>query len=400
MFSFLKRHKTKLKVGALVATATGGYYLYRRFKPMIDEIQTQIKMIKQMEESKQESDKQMVEKQLDHNLRVGHVTTRTFSKKLKKHLAGRFDLEGLRASMSKSKDKKRTEDDHKQWQTFKLWGFSRSFAAVYSVCLLNMLVTIQLTIMSRYVMEDSEQPSAVKSAQERVNTTFLGLSTFFKEQGVALLCEDVLNAITAVLADWPLNKECTLEDIEGAFADVAASLGQHTDANIHRYLWPPGEDVAALLGQVEPSPAAKAEHVMVDQDFKSGGPLHKQDSDVVTGKDRLAAMIEETRVILHSASMQQLSSAVLSAGVDVLLESIKASYAAVAQSKSTVPLANVMVWSTKLFGSLLPEDSTQAADSPLFDKLADLGSTRDFCSVIFLPLEQTLQKLESQPPRT
>lgn len=223
MLQTLRNHKKKLYFGGIVGAAIGGYYAYQKVRPIVDMIREQMKMMKTLEQSSAEQEKQSICTQLDHNLRVGQVTLKNFSKKMKKQIKERFDVDGLRATMSKAKGK-RTDEDYKQWEQFKLWGFSRTLAAMYAASLLNLLIKVQLSIVSRYVLTDSNQTQSNKAAAEIINKKFLSFSSYAQGEGLERLCGDVYTLVEGALAEWPLDRDCTLKDVQNLLGGIKTSF--------------------------------------------------------------------------------------------------------------------------------------------------------------------------------
>jgi hypothetical protein len=92
------------------------------------------------------------DKGFGNSLQVAKTTMQGITAELHIKLANLLDVSKAKANLRKksANDAKRTSEDLVYWERFKNVVFSRTFAAVYNVSIINMLVHLQISIVQRY----------------------------------------------------------------------------------------------------------------------------------------------------------------------------------------------------------------------------------------------------------
>lgn len=414
---FMGRHKRKILGGTAVAVGVGGYMAYRKYWPMIQEFRAQLEMIRNLEEQTQSDDSARhaaLQQQLANNLRVGDLTLRNFSHKIRQQLQARFPVQDLRKQMSKGK--KKSEKDYALWEKFKIWGFSRTIASLYALVLTNTMIKVQVNLFSRYVMVEDKQIASV-------NERYLGFAEHFQTIGLDVLCDDVEAAVTEVMKSYPLSSRINHDTLTKIITDVLAKL-QETFFHIDSLL-PPAQlvtkqinDFVSTIALAPPSPSPNHSLALASpsQDpttaltatpnandhnapFSPGpgeGEAKQATDPRQEAEERLTRMLDETRVLFQSDAFKQLFESILDATTPTLTHHLQLAWADRASKVATpsqlanpVPMANVIIRATKAFSTLLPS-SEQMAASPLFTALSSTDDIQEFCSIIFLPMSDTL----------
>jgi hypothetical protein len=115
-----------------------------------DDFQSAMKFIEEME--KNQPRLTAWDKGFGNSLLVVKTTMQGITAELHIKLANLLDVSKAKANLRKksASDAKRTSDDLVYWERFKGVVFSRTFAAIYNVSIINMLVHLQISIVQRY----------------------------------------------------------------------------------------------------------------------------------------------------------------------------------------------------------------------------------------------------------
>jgi hypothetical protein len=98
---------------------------------------------------------------------------------------------------------KRDVAELKVWDDLKVWGFARTLATVYALCLQNLLTKIHLSLAARYVLVEesvSTDPNHKRLCDHINRQYFSVLSQHTHTKGLKRLCQHLEKAITQVLA--------------------------------------------------------------------------------------------------------------------------------------------------------------------------------------------------------
>ena len=87
-----------------------------------------------------------------NSLQVSKTTLQGITAELHIKLSNLLDVGKAKSNLRKksANDSKRTSDDLVYWERFRNVVFSRTFSAIYTVSIINMLVHLQVSIVQRY----------------------------------------------------------------------------------------------------------------------------------------------------------------------------------------------------------------------------------------------------------
>jgi len=444
---FVGRHKKKVLGGSAIALGLGGYYVYKKVKPIIDDIRKQIKLMESLEGQRNNDKparKQMLAQRFQHSMKVGDVTLRSFLAQTREQLTREFDLDLLRSKMKKKEgnEKERTEADFAQWDTFKLWGFARSFSAVYCVCLLNALIKIQLSIVSRYVLTDSAAFPNVESRAglDAVNKRFFALSEYAQTKGLAKLSQLCLAVVTQVMSRWQLGMMCSAQEMQEMISEIRRGVefklksadrafsppsmeeskeeGPQED-DLVSFLFPPWADLEAQIAREFAASESAASSASASASTSALTPSPSTLGSTASGAAvvgdsspqsarfaviRFAEMVAEAKMILTSKDFSNAVQSSFSCAFELVASEMQivfkpkaaakdpaaaAAAAAPADVPVPAPFPNVMIRMAKLFNIVYPE-SAESPPTALMQSLAALKPLMDVCSVVYMPLEISL----------
>eukprot|EP00456_Euglypha_rotunda_P041929 TRINITY_DN32613_c0_g1_i3.p1 TRINITY_DN32613_c0_g1~~TRINITY_DN32613_c0_g1_i3.p1 ORF type:complete len:231 (+),score=29.48 TRINITY_DN32613_c0_g1_i3:43-735(+) len=164
-YDFAQRHKKKILVAGVCGTAAAGYVLYSKVKDLVP----MLKDVYQRAQSQQKiAAQQLLNARFEHNFRVARVTVSDFALRLRNQLNTTFNITELQ---KKLKTGQGGQHDLANWHEFRVQAMTRTLSALYSLCFVNLLIKIQLSIVSRYMFHDAQQRSK-QGEQVRPDTTF------------------------------------------------------------------------------------------------------------------------------------------------------------------------------------------------------------------------------------
>ena len=455
--AFLSRHKRTLMVATAVGASSVAALAYVRFKPMYDQIRAELRAMERLTADMQsgEGAQQELLHRFNHNLAVCDQTLRKFVAQAKVDIAARFDVVAIRAqikrtslapshptasssfsssssssapaapSASEEQSARERAHDLAKWNEFKLSGFSRTLTAMYCATLLHALVKVQLSIVSRYVLQE-QQPPQLKdrsalggvavlglAMSEEVNRAYFGLSEWGQQDGLRRLGDVVEEAVTAEMTRWELNASCTVEDIQMIIvhirhrvdAAVAARSRTADDDSVPvaaappslpssaspflSFLYPPTAVIESKLDAMEPQLREAARTAISAASPTAPLPTASPGALTALASSRLYEMAAETLSVLHSETFAQAVESSLSSAFDLLLSSL---LSALPSGGAAMPFASVMVKSMKLFDTLLPD-----AGGGLYDVLSGNVQVRQMCEVIFFPMDEHGRNVVNAP---
>jgi hypothetical protein len=374
---------------------------------MIDDFRAQLKMLKDMEKTmskagcgEMRAQKKVLMERLTNNMRVGDVTLKNFMGAIQLEVEVAFDMDTLRRGMSKSKGQgqERGAEELEQWERFKLWGFARTISAAYLISLLHLLIKVQQSVVSRYMLVAVAAPESDQMMATRVNKKFLSYAEHAQKGGAALLCRDVLEAVTAVLGEQDLKEAFTPEKFEACIADIQARFRAKCEheGGLFAYVFAPTDtaDAAALNEMAEAERHVKEAALELDRE----GALQTEaeiEAEAVAADARARArspgeclleMVAETKAVLGTAGCCNTLGDSLEDVFGSLLAEARNAWMVKGETKPEVAFASTMVKFIKQYGSILCPDMQQSQAAAL---LAGQEGVTALCSVIFFPLEVT-----------
>lgn len=162
--SAISHHRRTVQLLCAISAVGGSYYLYKRFKPLYTSLRNDLKMMekitREMAQSEAESQQVQLLQRFVHNLQVSDVTLRNFSSQIRLDLIQRYDVDQVRKKLAASKGQAKGSEELQLWSEFTVISYTRTIATIYAIALLNTLIKVQLSVVSRYVVHVSANLSA------------------------------------------------------------------------------------------------------------------------------------------------------------------------------------------------------------------------------------------------
>jgi len=104
----------------------------------------------------------------------------------------------------------------------KIQTFTRTISALYSVCLMNLFLRVQVNILGRYLYLNSSGSSSEEEVPitAEIQQKYLAFADHFVERGVKDLTSFLQEKVEAEMASWPLTKQCGVEDLLHLLKDI------------------------------------------------------------------------------------------------------------------------------------------------------------------------------------
>lgn len=395
--AMLWEHKKKV---AVVAVAAGGYFAYTKIRPMVQEVRDMFKMMEKMEEEMKggpAARQQAAAQRFAHHMRVSNQTLRELSvRNSRPRLEEHFGVAAIRAGL------KGADGSHNLalWDQFKEAGLARSVAAVYATCLLDAVMKIQLSVISRHVLVDGEEGSS------EANRCFMGVFQHAQGAGLVELAGVVREVVRDASSQLSLGTQVTFSDVATLLGDVRVGVerrlglldraaGGPPPAFLDLVFPPPGALEVPAEPERPPQPPAAASDdplAAMAAAAASAGP-----SQQLSSRAKLAEMVEECRLLLLTESFARALGSSLNAAFGAVLERLQAVFqrAAAAAAASgaggegapaVVAFAKVMMRTTTLFDQMLPPGQGAAdgdSSSFLFRVLEEAEPVADLCRVVY-----------------
>lgn len=252
--------------------------------------------------------------------------------------------------------------------------------------------------------------------QEAVNKFFLATTEFALTEGLHQLAERVLTATSRVLNKYDLMTPVSLDMLQTSVTDIRSSLEsvlfasspEDTDLVTTRR---GGRTISLSLSEEKAPerfecnkcdshsplgvsflafvfPPASQTSYAIDVEFTlpESVPERAREITLLRCQQRLHSMVNETRHLLHSASVEK----ILQESIGVLGAGLLADWATVFEGKTNaqgcLPFAKAATPLVKSLGVYLPEQGT----SPWVTKLSELTSLHELLSLVYLPLDHVL----------
>ncbi|XP_029452377.1 peroxisomal biogenesis factor 3 [Rhinatrema bivittatum] len=212
-WNFLKRHRRKL---LFVGAAAGGVYLLGRYA------QKKIREIQEREAAEYIAQARR-QYHFESNQRTCNMTVLSMLPALRDALMQQLSSESL-TSLLKSRPSNKLEI----WEDLKIISFTRSIVAVYSTCMLVVLLRVQLNIIGGYIYLDNASiymdffftPSQTVLAPPEVQQQYLSSIQHLLGDGLTELITVVKQAVQKILGSVSLKHALSLLELEQTLREV------------------------------------------------------------------------------------------------------------------------------------------------------------------------------------
>ncbi|XP_037541902.1 peroxisomal biogenesis factor 3 [Nematolebias whitei] len=229
VWNFMKRHKKKfIFTGALV----GGAYLLGKYAQ---------KKIKDVQENEASAYIAQARRQFhfESNQRTCNMTVLSMLPALREAITTQLNSESLTALL-KTKPANKLEI----WEDLKIISFTRTVVAVYSTCMLVVLLRVQLNIIGGYLYLDNSVGKSATNPQAPpdVQQQYLSSIQHLLGDGLAELITVVKKAVQNALGGVCLMQNLSLLELEQQLSWIRAEVEADSDRSLSRYLLADDED--------------------------------------------------------------------------------------------------------------------------------------------------------------
>lgn len=232
-WNFLKRHKKKfLFTGVLIG---GGYLLSKYAHRKLQEMQDR--------EATEYITQARRQYHFESNQRTCNMTVLSMLPSLKEAIIIRLDSESL-TSLLKTKPANKFEI----WEDLKIISFARSVVAIYSTCMLVVLLRVQLNIIGGYLYLDNSvsKTGTVPFAPPEVQQQYLSSIQHLLGDGLNELMTVVKKAVQDVLGGMSLKQHLSLQELDQHLDSIRRRVEEGSGAPSHKplswYLMPDEEN--------------------------------------------------------------------------------------------------------------------------------------------------------------
>ncbi|XP_008311852.1 peroxisomal biogenesis factor 3 [Cynoglossus semilaevis] len=278
-WNFIKRHKRKfIFTGAVLG---GVYFLGKYAQKKISELQE-----KEASEYISQARRQL---HFESNQRTCNLTVLSMLPALKEAIVAQLNSEGLTALL-KTKPANKVEI----WEDLKIISFSRTIVAVYSTCLLLVLLRVQLNIIGGYLYLDNSvgKNAATPLTPPDVQQQYLSSIQHLLGDGLTQLISEVKKSVQNSLGGVSLKQSLSLLELE--------------------------QQLSWIRAEVESSERPLSWYMLADdQDALSDQACGLTEDDVMTIR-----LLKETRDMLDSPDFSSALTACLNRGFSRLLDNL------------------------------------------------------------------------------
>ncbi|KAG8444300.1 hypothetical protein GDO86_009473 [Hymenochirus boettgeri] len=291
MWNFLKRHKKKfLFVGAVA----GGVYLLGKYA------QRKIREIQEREAAEYIAQARR-QYHFESNQRTCNMTVLSMLPALKETLMLQLNSECL-TSLLKTRPTNKLEI----WEDLKIISFSRSIVAVYSTCMLVVLLRVQLNIIGGYIYLDNS--SVVKNgttlqASPEIQQQYLSSIQHLLGDGLTELITVVKQSVQQVLGSLSLKHSLSLIELEEKIKEIRSQVEENRGC-------PDGEKSECK--------SRLCQYLMPDEE----NPLTAQACGLTEKDVTTIRLLNETRDMLESLDFYTVLNSCISRGFGRLLDSV------------------------------------------------------------------------------
>ncbi|XP_035986397.1 peroxisomal biogenesis factor 3 [Fundulus heteroclitus] len=280
VWNFIKRHKKKIIfTGALVG---GVYFLGKYAQKKIREIQE-----KEATEYIAQARRQF---HFESNQRTCNMTVLSMLPPLREAIITQLNSESL-TTLLKTKPANKLEI----WEDLKIISFTRTIVAVYSTCMLVVLLRVQLNIIGGYLYLDNSLAKSVTAplTPPDVQQQYLSSIQHLLGDGLTALITRVKAAVRSSLGGLSLKQSLSLLELEQQLSWIRAEVEVDSGRPLSSYM------------------LADADNALADQ------ACGLTENDVVTIR-----LLNETRDMLDSPDFSKVLSTCLNRGFSRLLDNL------------------------------------------------------------------------------
>ncbi|XP_068087800.1 peroxisomal biogenesis factor 3 [Hyperolius riggenbachi] len=291
VWNFLKRHKKKFLV--LGALAGGVYVLGKYAEKKIREIQE-----KEAAEYIAQARRQY---HFESNQRTCNMTVLSMLPALKEALMQQLNSES-QTSLLKSRPANKIEI----WEDLKIISFTRSIVAVYSTCMLVVLLRVQLNIIGGYIYLDNSlggKSCNGLQASPEVQQQYLSSIQHLLGDGLTELISRVKQAVQKVLGGLSLKHSLSLLELEQYINDIRTLVEEYSQTPV---------------SEESQSKSLLCHFMMPDEE----NPLISQAYGLTEKDVTTIRLLNETRDMLESQDFSTVLNSCMSRGFGRLLDSI------------------------------------------------------------------------------
>ncbi|XP_077145337.1 peroxisomal biogenesis factor 3 [Ranitomeya variabilis] len=291
VWNFLKRHKRKFIIFGALA---GGVYIFGKYAQ---------KKIREIQE--REAAEYIVQARrqyhFESNQRTCNMTVLSMLPPLREALMQQLNSESLTSLL-----KNRPSNKIEIWEDLKIISFTRSIVAVYSACMLVVLLRIQLNIIGGYIYLDNS--SAAKNgnalqASPEVQQQYLSSIQHLLGDGLTELITLVKKAVQKVLGSLSLKQSLSLTELEQHMREIRRLV----------------EDCNKTSDLEESQKKSMLCHFMMPDEEN---PLTYQACGLTEKDVTTIRLLNETRDMLESQDFSTVLNSCLNRGFGRLLDSI------------------------------------------------------------------------------
>ncbi|KAM3602575.1 uncharacterized protein V6R79_006580 [Siganus canaliculatus] len=235
VWNFIKRHKKKfIYTGVVVG---GVYFLGKYAQKKIREIQE-----KEATEYIAQARRQF---HFESNQRTCNMTVLSMLPPLKEAISSQLNSESLTALL-----KTRPANKLEIWEDLKIISFTRTIVAVYSTCMLVVLLRVQLNIIGGYLYLDNAAGSSSSStagplAPPDVQQQYLSSIQHLLGDGLTQLMTVVKRAVQDSLGGVSLKQSLSLLELEQQLNRIRAEVEADSERRLSWYMMADDEDALA-----------------------------------------------------------------------------------------------------------------------------------------------------------
>ncbi|XP_068533324.1 peroxisomal biogenesis factor 3 [Anas acuta] len=287
LWSFLKRHKKKCLV---LGTFLGGVYLLGKYG------QKKIREIQEREAAEYIAQARR-QYHFESNQRTCNMTVLSMLPTLRDTLMHQLNSESLTSLL-----KNRPANKLEIWEDLKIISFTRSIVAVYSTCMLVVLLRVQLNIIGGYIYLDNAavcKNGTTPLAPPEVQQQYLSSIQHLLGDGLTELITIVKQAVHKVFGSISLKHALSLLELEQKLKEIRKVV-EHKDS-----------DQSAPYSPL-------CHYLMPDEE----NPLATQACGLTERDTATIKLLNETRDMLESPDFSTVLSTCLNRGFSQLLDNM------------------------------------------------------------------------------
>eukprot|EP00062_Callorhinchus_milii_P020381 gi/632975966/ref/XP_007904528.1/ PREDICTED: peroxisomal biogenesis factor 3 [Callorhinchus milii] len=289
VWGLVRRHRRKL---AVTGVLLGGVYLLGKYA------QRKLRELQEHEAAEYISQARR-QFHFESNQRTCNMTVLSMLPTLREAIMQQLNSESLTALL-----KNRPANKLEIWEDLKIISFSRGLVAVYSTCMLVVLLRVQLNIIGGYIYLDNAAmgKNVATQAPPEVQQQYLSSIQHLLGDGLSELVTVVKQAVREVIGGISLKQSLTLVDLEHHIRTIREQIERRHSRNMER-----------------PSTRSPLCRYLIpdEDDTLASQACGLTDKDKTTIK-----LLNETRDMLESCDFSTVLSSCLTRGFSRLLDNI------------------------------------------------------------------------------